>query len=83
VYNFPRPQLVGGLSLLTPEDLRQADKEDFDLNLLNLRPDPSHLVQFLKSIDRPDISSELFVRVLEAYRSLKSKEESDPLRSVD
>jgi hypothetical protein len=81
--NFRRSHHLGGLSFLTPGDLHQVDKEDIDLNLLNLRPDPSHLVQFLKSIDRPEISSELFTRVLETYRSLKSKEESDPLRSVD
>jgi hypothetical protein len=76
---------VPSLSLLTPEDLRRADgtgELDLDANLLNLYPDPVHLVQFLKSIDRADISSELFVKLLEGYRDMKAQRESDPMRSV-
>lgn len=71
------------LSLLTPEDLRRADETgDFDMddNLLNLRPDPVHFVRFLKSIDRADVSSELFVKLLEVYRDQKLQQESDPKR---
>ncbi|KAF8076354.1 hypothetical protein FPV67DRAFT_413223 [Lyophyllum atratum] len=70
------------LSLLTPEDVK-ADDEDYDVdtNILGLYPDPAHYVRFLKTIDRADISSELFVKLLEAYRDHKSKEE-DPTRTL-
>ncbi|KAG5637776.1 hypothetical protein H0H81_003277 [Sphagnurus paluster] len=70
------------LSLMTPQDLEIHENEDFDLdtNILGLYPDPSHFVQFLKTIDRTDISSDLFVQLLEAYRDHKTKEEKDPTR---
>lgn len=53
---------------------------DFDSNLLNLRPDPVQFVQYLKDIERKDVSSALFVRALDAYRDLKSDNEADPMR---
>lgn len=53
---------------------------DFNSNLLNLRPDPVQFVQYLKKIDRKDVSSALFVRLLDAYRELKSNNEADPVR---
>lgn len=71
------------LSLFTPEDLRRAEEAgelDADANLFNLRPDPTQFVRYLKSIGRSDISSEIFVRLLEAYREVKAQAESDPLR---
>lgn len=71
------------LSLFTPEDLRRAEEAgelDTDANLFDLRPDPTQFVRYLKSIGRSDISSELFVRLLEAYREVKAQAESDPLR---
>ncbi|KAL4265069.1 Tango6 family protein [Pleurotus pulmonarius] len=70
-----------GLSLLTPED--QADVEEMDetANILNLFPDPAHFVRFLKTIDRSDITSDLFVRLLEAYREAKASDD-DPLRTL-
>lgn len=71
------------LSLLTPEDLRRAEHTgelDFDSNLLDLRPDPVHFVRFLKSVDRTDVSSEFFVKLLETYRDAKVNSEVDPIR---
>ncbi|OBZ76096.1 hypothetical protein A0H81_03253 [Grifola frondosa] len=73
------------LSLFTPESLRQAEEAgdlDVDSNVLDLRPDPVHFVKYLKSIDRADISSELFVRILEAYKETKSNSQADPLRAL-
>ncbi|KAL6299670.1 hypothetical protein BKA93DRAFT_904210 [Sparassis latifolia] len=73
------------LSLFTPESLRQAeDSGEFsvDSNPLDLRPDPVHFVKFLNSLDRSDISSELFMRMLEAYREVKSEADADPLRTL-
>lgn len=52
---------------------------DETANILNLFPDPAHFVRFLKTIDRSDITSDLFVRLLEAYREAKASDE-DPLR---
>jgi len=71
------------LSIFTPEVLEEAEKSgkfDIDSNLLDLRPDPAHFVGFLKAINRPEVSSSLFVRLLEAYRGVKSDGEGDPLR---
>ncbi|OSX60155.1 hypothetical protein POSPLADRAFT_1066562 [Postia placenta MAD-698-R-SB12] len=73
------------LSLFTPEDLKRAEEEgelDVDSNLLDLRPDPMRFVRFLKSIERSDISSELFVRLLEAYKEVKAEADADPLRTL-
>lgn len=77
-----RSEKPPALSFLTPEDLRRADEAEelLDNNFLDLRPDPVHFVRFLKSIDRSDMSSELFVRLLETYRERKSQQESDPMR---
>ncbi|TFY56567.1 hypothetical protein EVJ58_g7560 [Rhodofomes roseus] len=57
------------LSLFTPEDLRRAEEV-------------VQFVHYLKSIDRSDISSEVFVKFLEAYRELKAQPDSDPLRTL-
>ncbi|KAH8105986.1 hypothetical protein BXZ70DRAFT_886180 [Cristinia sonorae] len=73
------------LALFTPEDLEHAEENgdfDIDSNLLKLKPDPFQFVQYLKLIDRPDISSELFVMLLEGYRKLKSDVNGDPMRTL-
>ncbi|KAN0132796.1 hypothetical protein V8E53_009467 [Lactarius tabidus] len=73
------------LALFTPEDLKKAEESgalDVDANFLGLRPDPVHFVAFLKSLERPDASSEIFVRLLEGYWKLKSDDDGDPLRTL-
>jgi hypothetical protein len=80
---FCRPEVTEGLSIFTPETLEEAEKSgklDIDSNPLDLRPDPAHFVGFLKTMNQPDVSSSLFVRLLEAYRGVKSDNEGDPLR---
>ena len=80
-----RSEQPSSLSLLTPEDLRREDGGDvfnLDTNILDLYPDPVHFVRFLKDIDRNDISSDLFVKLLEAYRDQKFRETSDPMQFV-
>jgi len=75
--------VIENLSIFTPEALEAAEKSgklDIDSNLLDLRPDPAHFVGFLKVMSRPEVSSSLFVRLLEAYRAVKSDNEGDPLR---
>lgn len=73
------------LSLFTPEDLRKAEENgefDADANILNLRPDPVHFVRYLKSMDRPDVTGDIFVRLLEAYQQSKAASEQDPMRCI-
>ena len=69
--------------MFTPEDLKRAEESgdfDVDANFLGLRPDPAHFVRFLKTLERTDVASELFVRLLEAYRESKADSDSDPTR---
>jgi hypothetical protein len=69
--------------MFTPDSVRQAEEAgdfDVDANLLHLRPDPLAFVTYVKSIRRPDIASDLFVRLLESYQSSKVDNTSDPLR---
>lgn len=78
-----RSEETSGLALFTPEDLQRAEESgefDIDANILNLRPDPAQFIAFLKSLDRGDFSSEIFVRLLEAYRETKTVKESDPTK---
>ena len=75
--------MTGSLSIFTPEALEEAEKSgklDIDSNLLDLRPDPAHFVGFLKTMNRPEVLSSLFARLLEAYRGVKLDNEGDPLR---
>ena len=71
------------LAFFTPDDVKKAEESgalDVDANFLGLRPDPTHFVDFLKSLDRPDVASEVLVRLLEGYRDLRADRESDPVR---
>ncbi|KAA1475539.1 hypothetical protein DENSPDRAFT_429786 [Dentipellis sp. KUC8613] len=73
------------LAFFTPENLKQAEESgafSADANMLDLRPDPAHFVGYLQSLDRADLASEIFVRLLEAYRESKSSSEADPLRTL-
>jgi hypothetical protein len=80
-----RQETDPSLAFFTPDDLKRAEESgafDIDANFLGLRPDPAHFVDFLKSLDRPDVASDVFVRLLEGYRDLKANDGSDPLRWV-
>ncbi|EMD40865.1 hypothetical protein CERSUDRAFT_91616 [Gelatoporia subvermispora B] len=73
------------LALFTPETLQQAEDAgelDVDANILDLKPDPVHFVRFLGSLKRSDITSEIFVKLLEAYRESRSDPDADPLRTL-
>ncbi|KAI0663236.1 hypothetical protein C8Q70DRAFT_501309 [Cubamyces menziesii] len=73
------------LSLFTPQSLKEAEAAgefDVDSNLLGLKPDPVRLVRFLKEIDRSDVSSDLFVQLLEAYRDSRTQKDSDPVKTL-
>ncbi|KII94758.1 hypothetical protein PLICRDRAFT_33568 [Plicaturopsis crispa FD-325 SS-3] len=73
------------LTMFTPEDLRRAEENgelDPSSNLLDLRPNPDHFVQFLKSINRADVSSDIFVTLLEGYREMRYSSDVDPMRTM-
>jgi hypothetical protein len=68
------------LDLLTPEDLKKTQDEGaLDTNIFNLYPDPAHFVRFLKLLDRGDVVSDLFIKILEAYQQSKARN-GDPLK---
>ncbi|SJL02270.1 uncharacterized protein ARMOST_05596 [Armillaria ostoyae] len=72
-----------GLAVFTPEDLEKAElagELDPDANIMDLYPDPQQFVSFLKKIDRRDVSGELFVKLLEAYRD--SRVDGDPMKTL-
>jgi hypothetical protein len=62
-----------------PNDIQDADS-DVDTNLFDFYPDPAHFVDFLKTIERGDIVSDIFIQILESYRSLKSDANEDSMR---
>ena len=75
--------MTESLSIFSPEGSEEAERSgkfDIDSNLLDLRTDPAHFVGFLETINQPEVLSLLFVRLLEAYRGVKSDNEGDPLR---
>jgi len=63
-----------------PNDIQQDIDSDIDTNLFDFYPDPAHFVNFLKTIERGDIVSEIFIQILESYRSLKSDANEDSMR---
>ncbi|KAI9069217.1 hypothetical protein FKP32DRAFT_1682994 [Trametes sanguinea] len=73
------------LSMFTPQSLKEAEEAgefDVDSNILDLKPDPIRLVRFIKNLDRADVSSDLFVQLLEAYRDSRSQADADPLKTL-
>ncbi|TEB30240.1 hypothetical protein FA13DRAFT_579051 [Coprinellus micaceus] len=78
----PEPEEVRRLDILTPEDLKKTQDEGaLDTNIFNLYPDPAHFVRFLKLLDRGDVVSDLFIKILEAYQQSKARN-GDPLKSL-
>ena len=70
------------LSILTTVEDSAIDKQDMNENFLNLRPDPTHFVSFLEKLNRSDITSEIFVFLLNSYHDSKLQTDSDPMRLV-
>lgn len=76
---------ASGPSLILPGYDQEEAEEDFneDLNLFNLYPDPIHFVQLIKLIDRGDIASSLFLKLLEDYRDMKGLSNADSMKFVN
>ena len=62
-----------------PNDLPDSDS-DVDTNLFDFYPDPAHFVDFLKTIERGDIVSDIFIQILENYRTMNSDANEDSMR---
>ncbi|KIJ57123.1 hypothetical protein M422DRAFT_238692 [Sphaerobolus stellatus SS14] len=79
-----RPPVQPSISLVTVASLEGKSKDDIDINSnpFNLRPDPSQFVVFLKGLHRQDVSSEIFVRLLDGYEELKSSAGEEPMRTL-
>jgi hypothetical protein len=78
-----RASTMHKLAMFTPHSLRQAEEAGefaVDANVMNLRPDPAAFVAFVKSTKRPNIASELFVLLLEAYQAERAASTDDPLK---
>lgn len=67
-------------TLLSPNHSRGKEEYNEYHDAFDFYPNPTHFVRYIKSLDRPDINCELFVRLLEAYRSAKTDRESDSTR---
>lgn len=52
------------------------------LDQFDLSPDPPTLSQLLKDFDQPEISSEVFLKVLDEWRVRANAADQDPLRLV-
>ncbi|KAL1405390.1 hypothetical protein Q8F55_009021 [Vanrija albida] len=60
-----------------------VDGDDTDaLDSFDLSPDPPTLVSLLKSFDRPDVSSDVFLKVLDEWRVRANADDQDPLKSL-
>jgi len=56
------------------------EENSAEMNLFDLYPDPAHFVKFLKSLEREDVSSLLFVKLLQDYRYMKTHANQEPTR---
>jgi hypothetical protein len=60
-----------------PLSVLQGPSDDGELgdtqddNPLSLRPNPTHFAELLKSLERKDVASALFVRILNEYQTVR------------
>ncbi|ELU45902.1 nucleolar protein [Rhizoctonia solani AG-1 IA] len=64
-----------------PDDNGELGDEEDD-NPLSLRPAPTHFGELLKSLERKDVASAIFVKTLNAYQASKVMD-TDPLNVLD
>lgn len=69
-------------ALLWPPNMKttEASGDDRDMNIFDLFPDPVHLVETLKTFDRSDLASSLFVKLFERYVALRGQPDHDPMK---
>ncbi|BEJ07469.1 hypothetical protein CcaverHIS641_0407380 [Cutaneotrichosporon cavernicola] len=73
VYGYPHSDV--------PLQTDAMDVDDLQLGDLDLAPDPVVLAGALKDFGRADVSSEVFLRVLDEWR-VRASTDSDPLKSL-
>ncbi|KAF8681443.1 Required for nuclear transport of RNA pol II C-terminus 1 [Rhizoctonia solani] len=64
-----------------PDDNGELGDEEDD-NPLSLRPAPTHFGELLKSLERKDVASAIFVKTLNAYQASKVMD-TDPLKKPE
>lgn len=67
---------------MMPGDLKDVNEDDLDLNIFDFFPDPFHFVELLKQLDRGDIASSIFIKLLEDYRDMKARSGEDSIKYV-
>ncbi|KAL5529962.1 hypothetical protein ACEPAF_6219 [Sanghuangporus sanghuang] len=80
---FERSTSLPSLTLAQLADLQEGklvSEESEEANPLNLHPHPLYFAQFVKSIKKQDIASELYLRILDAH--VKLDDNDDPLRKL-
>lgn len=79
------PAALEGMDVDEPSIRTSADPEALGeealLNQLNLSPNPARFAQFLKRLDRRDLSSAILLKVLNAWR-VRYAADTDPLESL-
>jgi len=58
----------------------QEDNLDTDANPLHLHPDPTRFTSFLKNINRPEVTFQVFLRILDYQRKMEDDTDADPIR---
>lgn len=69
------------ISLRAAIDIDSVLNGDDDEGGLQFTPNPKHLVNLLKTLDRKEVASALLVRALDQYQALHAAD-NDPLKSV-
>ena len=67
---------------LLPQNIKtpEAAAEGFEMNIFKFFPDPVHLVETLKTFDRGDMVSSLFVKLFERYVAMKAQPDQNPMK---
>jgi hypothetical protein len=80
--NSNRKEEVSPPALMMPGVLKDGNEDDLDLNIFDFFPDPVHFVELLKQLDRGDIASSIFIKLLEDYRDMKARSNEDSIKYV-
>ena len=67
---------------LLPQNIKtpEAAAGGFEMNIFEFFPDPVHLVETLKTFDRGDIVSSLFVKLFERYVAMRAQPDQNPMK---
>lgn len=80
-YLFGSNRKPTSISLRATFDVDSVLNGDEEEGGLQFTPNPKHLIQFLKTLDRKEVASALLVRALDQYQALQVAD-NDPLKYV-